>query len=330
MPLNLKDLGIHLAPEGRKNIPDPTVLYDLIIIGGGPAGMTAAVYASRKRFRALLIAKDLGGQVLWTSDIENYMGYQYITGQELSKKFGEQMEANPIDMQMPDEVEMLKVEPGQIFRVKTKNKKEFTAKSVVIASGKRYRSLGVPGEREFLGKGVAYCATCDAPLFAGKDVAVIGGGNSALTAVNDLLKVANQVKLVNIMPNLQGDAVLVEKARDPRVELFLGWETVAIKGLDKVEAIQIINRKNKESRELKVQGVFIEIGLEPNSEFAKGVLLLNEHYEIIVDCSCRTSVIGIFAAGDVTNVQEKQIIVAAGDGAKASLAAYSYILNRGA
>jgi alkyl hydroperoxide reductase subunit AhpF len=176
---------------------------------------------------------------------------------------------------------------------------------------------------------VAYCATCDAPLFAGKDVAVIGGGNSALTAVNDLLKVVNQVKLVSILLNLQGDAVLIEKARDPRVEILLGWETTAIKGQTQVESVQIVSKDKKEPRELKVQGVFIEIGLEPNSEFAKGVLALNERGEIIVDCSCRTSVIGIFAAGDVTNVQEKQIIVAAGDGAKASLAAYSYIQSRG-
>jgi NADH-dependent peroxiredoxin subunit F len=328
MPLELPELDLKISQGKNPSFTEETELYDLAIIGGGPAGMTAAVYASRKKLRTLLVTENLGGQVLWTSDIENYPGYQYITGQELSKKFSTQIAANPIDILMPDEAVKLQIEKNQLFKIMTRNKKGFTAKSLVIASGKRYRQLGIPGEKELLGKGVAYCATCDAPLFAGKDVAIAGGGNSALTAANDLLRIANKIYIINTAPVLQGDPVLIEKAKDPKVEHLLGWQTKEIKGRDKVESIIIEQLEAHNTRELKVDGIFIEVGLDPNSEFARGVLDLNERGEILVDCSSRTSVLGIFAAGDVTNVQEKQIIIAAGDGAKASLAAYRFLQGR--
>ena len=328
MPLNLPGLDLKIAAVKKPESVDGKEPYDLVIIGGGPAGMSAAVYASRKKLRTLMVTINLGGQVLWTSDIENYPGYQYITGQELSKKFSTQIAANPIDILMPDEAEELQIEKGQRFKITTRNKREFTAKSLVIASGKRYRMLGIPGEKELLGKGVAYCATCDAPLFAGKDVAIAGGGNSALTAATDLLKIANKIYIINIAPELQGDPVLIEKTRDPKVELLPGWRTAEIKGREKVESVIIEQPGQQGKREIKVDGIFIEVGLDPNSEFARGVLEMNDNGEILVDCHSRTSVLGIFAAGDVTNVQEKQIIIAAGEGAKASLAAYRYLLSR--
>lgn len=328
MPVDLPDLGLMITPKKMRRPMDDKTLYDLIIIGGGPAGLAGGVYASRKYLKTLLITKDLGGQLLWTSGIENYMGYQYITGADLSKKFSDQIETFPIDILMPEEVVGLRVDKENIFRVMTSAKKEFAAKSLVVASGKRYRSLGIPGEKELIGKGVAYCSTCDAPLFAGKDVAVIGGGNSALTAVSDLLSVANKIYVINILPALQADAALIERTKNPKVIYLFKRRTTTIKGQNKVEAITIENTDSNSSEELKVQGIFVEIGLEPNSEFVKGVLATNNLGEILIDCACKTNVAGVFAAGDVTNVAEKQIIVAAGEGAKASLSAYRYLLQK--
>jgi len=304
--------------------------YELIIIGGGPAGLTAGVYAARKMLNTLLISHDIGGQILLTSEVENYIGFYYIEGMELVAKFEEQIRHHQIGMDLGQTV--VKVEqapPG--FRVITESVKVFKSATVIIATGKMSRELNVPGEREFLGRGVSYCATCDAPLFAGKDVAVIGGGNSAMTAVNDLLNVgATRIHVVNILDSLQADAVLIEKTRNPeRAEMHLAHEVVEIGGAGgRVSNITLRNRRTGETKILEVEGVFIEIGLVPNSELVKGLLKMNQRGEIITDCQARTSTPGVFAAGDVTTVPEKQIIVAAGEGCKAALAAYAYLLHR--
>ena len=322
----LKDIGIILPGEAVEGGEEGT--YELIIIGAGPAGMTAVVYAARKKLKTLLVSKDLGGQPLLTSEIENYMGYQYVTGPELVAKFHEQVKQYPIDILIGEEVEELSAGDRQ-FTVTTKGGKRFVGKAVIIASGKRSRELNVPGERELVGRGVSYCAVCDAPLFTGRDVAVIGGGNSALTAVADLIKIAAKIYLVNRFKALRADPILVEKAEaSEKVVPFLGYAVEEILGEGRVRGIIIESRETGQAEELAVEGVFIEIGLIPNSEFTQGVVELNESGEIVVDCSCRTSVPGIFAAGDVTNVSEKQIIVAAGEGAKAALSAYRYLLER--
>ncbi|MBT9170946.1 MAG: NADH dehydrogenase [Actinobacteria bacterium] len=316
-----------LAEEEPQPLPGGG-LYDLIIIGAGPAGMTATVYAARKKLRTVLISIDLGGQPVLTSEIENYMGYQYITGQELMAKFHEQVRRFPIELAIGEEARELAVQ-GKQFTLTTSRGKKFTGRSVVIASGKRSRPLNVPGEKELVGRGVTYCATCDAPLFGGMDVAVIGGGNSALTAAADLLSIANRIYIVNFAPSWQGDPVLVEKVEgSDKVEKFLGYEVMEIQGKDRVSGIAIEPRDAAETIALPVQGVFIEIGLIPNSEFARGVVAVNSAGEIEVDRHCQTNVPGIFAAGDVTSVPEKQIIVAAGEGAKAALGAYGYLLEQ--
>ncbi len=325
----LKEWGATAPGEAglQSKEPDPQRLYELIIIGGGPAGMTAGLYAARKRMETLLLSQDFGGQVLLTKDVENYMGYYYITGMELIEKFEKQVEQFPIAVGLGEDVVSIAAAPGK-NTVTTGSGKTFQGKTLIVASGKRSRPLGVPGEKELVGRGVSYCTTCDAPLFGGRKVAVIGGGNSALTGVADLLKIAASITIVNILDSWQADAVLVEKAEQAdNVEVLLGHEAVEIKGDGSVSSIVVREKAGGAARELAVEGVFIEIGLLPNSELAKGVLELNQWGEIVVDCGARTSVPGIFAAGDVTTVPEKQIIVAAGEGCKAALAAHEFLLR---
>lgn len=314
-------------------------VYDLIIVGGGPAGLSAAVYAARKRLRVLLVSKDIGGQVLLTSEVENYIGYQYIDGRELIEKFRTQVEQFPIAMALGEEVISIAAkDPAsaggpqggglrRLFAVRTASGRSFSGKSLIVATGKRSRPLNVPGERELIGRGVSYCATCDAPLFGGQHVAVVGGGNSAFTAVNDLVKIAEKIYVINVLPNWQADQVLIDRAMaSGKVEGLAGYEVKEIVGRGRVEAIRVASKEKGEEKEIPVKGVFIEIGLIPNSEPVKGFLETNKYGEIIVDCGCETSQEGVFAAGDVTTVPEKQIIVAAGEGAKAALGAYKYLL----
>ena len=324
----MPELKFLVSPEIGKAIKEDH-LYDLVIVGGGPAGLTAAVYAARKKLDALLISKDIGGQTLLTSDIENYMGYHYISGKELAAKFEEQVKKYPIDIAVGEEVVSLGKE-GEDFLLATAGGKRVKARAVIVATGKRSRPLNVPGERELVGRGLSYCAVCDAPLFAGKDVAVIGAGNSGATAVVDLLKIANRIYVVDIMPGWRADPVLVERiaAAGGKVETFFAHEVVRILGDERVEGIVIRPRGGGDEAQLRVQGVFIEIGLIPNSDLAAGFLELNEAGEVVVDCRCRTSVPGVFAAGDVTDVPEKQVIIAAGEGAKAALSAYAYLIGR--
>lgn len=299
-------------------------MYQLIIIGAGPAGMTAAVYAARKKLNALLISGDIGGQVLWTAGVENYMGYQFIEGHELMKKFEEQVKQFPLDIKTGERVSSLSQTNGG-FEVRTDKGEIYDAKATMIATGKRPRQLNVPGEEKLKGRGVTYCAICDGPLFAGENVAVIGGGNSALEAAEDMVKIAEHVHLISLTP-LTGDQILIDKVTGANnLTMFLEHEVLEIKGESRVEAIKIRDLKSEQERELDVGGIFIEIGLIPNSEPFKGIVRLNRLGEIKVNCANETGVTGLFAAGDVTNVPEKQIVVAAGEGAKAALKAHHYL-----
>ena len=303
-------------------------MYELIIIGGGPAGMTAAVYAARKKLNTLLISYDIGGQVLWTAGVENYMGYQFIEGLELMKKFEEQVKQFPLDMKTGERVSSLSQTNGG-FEVRTDKGKNYQAKAAIIATGKRPRQLNVPGEDKLKGRGVTYCAICDGPLFAGENVAVIGGGNSALEAAEDIVKIAEHVYLVSLTP-LTGDQILIDKVKNANnLTMFLEHEVLEIKGESRVEGIKIRDLHSKEEKEVDVGGIFIEIGLIPNSEPFKGMVRLNRLGEIAINCANETSVLGLFAAGDVTNVPEKQIVVAAGEGAKAALKAHRYLQRLG-
>jgi len=296
-------------------------MVDLIIIGAGPAGITSSVYASRKKIDFIVITKDIGGQATWSADIENYPGYQFITGPDLVAKFQEHMRNYGMRLNENEEVVELEKRDG-IIHVKT-TKSSYEAKTAIISSGKRVKELGVPGEKEYKNKGVAYCVTCDGPLFSGKDVAVVGGGNSALDAAIQMMNIANRVYLINITDKITGDAIMQEKvANNPKVRIMHNTRVESITGDRFVRGINVNTGAKKET--LDVKGVFIEIGLMPNSWFARGVDK-NEKNEIIVNCANETSVPGIFAAGDVTNVPEKQIVIAAGDGAKAALGAFRYL-----
>ncbi|MFC1969877.1 NAD(P)/FAD-dependent oxidoreductase [Chloroflexota bacterium] len=299
-------------------------MYELIIIGAGPAGMTATVYAARKKLNTVLISYDIGGQALWTSAIENYMGYQFIEGPELMQKFEEQVKQFPVDIKTGERVSGLSKTNGG-FEVRTGKGESYQAKAAIIATGKRPRQLNVSGEEKLKGRGVTYCAICDGPLFAGENVAVIGGGNSALEAAEDMVKIAKHVYLVSLTP-LTGDQILIDKVKAANnLTMFLEHEVLEIEGESLVKGIKVRDLKSKQERELDVDGIFIEIGLIPNSEPFKGIVHLNSFGEIEVSCANETGVPGLFAAGDVTNVPEKQIVVAAGEGAKATLKAHRYL-----
>lgn len=296
-------------------------MYDLTIIGAGPAGITAAVYAARKAMKFLIISRDIGGQAALSGDVENYTGYQFITGLELASKFEEHMKHFQVELREGEEaVEAKRVD--NIIEVKT-DKGLYKSRTLIITSGRRPRLLDVPGEKEFKNRGVTYCATCDAPLFAGREVAVIGGGNSALDATLQLMQIANKIYLINIHPELGGDSVMRDKVnQSEKVIVINEAQTREIRG-DKMVTGLVVSREGKEE-EVSVQGIFIEIGSVPESEFASGVEK-SKRGEIIINNRNETNIPGIFAAGDVTDVPGKQIIIAAGEGSKALLSAFEYL-----
>ncbi len=299
--------------------------YDLIIIGAGPAGITAAVYAARKKISFLVISRDIGGQAAWSGDIENYTGYQFVTGPELAAKFEVHMRKFAIDLKEGEAVVDIS-KSGPVITVKTA-KGQYQAKAVIIASGKRSREMNVPGEKEFKNKGLTYCATCDGPLFSAKDVAVIGGGNSALDAAIQLSRIARQVYVINISARFSGDPIMQQRLEQAgNVITYHDSRVIAVTGGAFVEGITILRNNVQEA--LAVRGVFVEIGLLPNSDMAK-IVAKNELGEIMVNSRNETAVEGIFAAGDVTDVPEKQIIIAAGEGSKACLSAFGYLVRQG-
>jgi len=297
--------------------------YDLIIVGAGPAGITAGIYSARKKLKTLVVSKDVGGQAALSGSVENYTGYQYITGFELARKFEEHVKEFDLEFHEREEVTGIQ-KTGGIFRVST-DQGSYEGKAVIIASGAKPKELKIPGEKKFKNRGVTYCATCDAPLFSRKDVAVIGGADSAMDATLQLLNIARKIYLITINPELEGDEIMKEKVLQAKnVEVGMKTKTLEILGDNMVTAIRVMRL---EEVTLNVQGVFIEIGYTPNSEFID-IVEKNELNEIKVDARCETNVPGIFAAGDVTDVPEKQIIIAAGEGSKAALSAFSYLSRR--
>lgn len=310
-------------------------LLDVIIIGAGPAGMSGAVYASRRKLDTLVITKDVGGQTNWSAEIENYLGFEFMSGYELSQKFYQHVKKIDDDNALYD-LELLqgdgvvKLEKdGKNFVVTTAGQKKFRTRSVLIAAGAKPRRLNITGEKDLIGKGVTFCATCDGPLYHDKTIAIIGGGNSAMEAVLYLTKIAKYIYIININAEFRGETALAEEIdKLANVEIRNLSETIEMSGDGKLEKIKIKNRKSKKEEWLDVEGVFEEIGYEPNTEIFTDLLKLNEKKEIIIDDKNQTSVPGIFAAGDVSSVSQKQIIVAAGEGAKATLEIYNYLLPK--
>lgn len=301
-------------------------MQDLIIIGGGPAAMAAAVYGARKKLDQILIAPEFGGQQVWATEVENYLGFRLISGYDLARKFEEHVRDFGVPM-VVDRVVSLSKE-GNVFTVKTEGGEEYQSHAVIVASGRSALNLGVPGEEEFKGKGVAYCATCDAPLFAGEDVAVAGGGNAGLYAVIQLAKIAGKVYLLEAASFLRGDQELQDKIKKtPNVQIFLRTRVTQVKGDKFVKSIGMENLETGEQSEIPVTGIFVEIGSRPNTAFLPPEVKLTERGEVEVDCLDKTSMPGLYAAGDVSSVPAKQIIIAAGEGAKALLSAYEYLVR---
>lgn len=300
-------------------------MYDVIIIGAGPAGMTAAIYTARKKLNTLVLAKEAGGQMVWSSDVENYSGFSMITGAELTLKFEDHLSQLKDNLEVKLGVEVASLEKNiTSFEVSDKAGNQYYAKTVIIASGKTPRHLGIPGETEYYGHGVATCATCDAPLYKGKIVAVVGGGDSALDAVIALSKVATSVFVININQVLAGDAIVKEKVEHlPNVKIYNNTKALAILGEKSVSGLEI-QPFGQDQAVLNVSGVFVEIGYEPSISFDQ-LSDKNEQGEIKVNGDLQTSVPGLFAAGDINDAWGEQIIIAAGEGAKAAIAVSNYL-----
>ena len=334
---------------------DPAQIFDVIIIGGGPAACSAAVYCARKQLKTLLFAQSFGGQSIVSSDIENWIGDTHLSGLDLAKKLEAHVRAYPqiVEVKSPETVSSVKsvacrpastsevdagFNPAHTSEVSsrmcdfevTTDKAKYQSKTVIVASGARRRRLGVPGEDKFDGKGVAFCSTCDAPLFRDKKVVVIGGGNAGLEAVQDLFPYALEIYLVERGEVLRGDAKTVDEIKkNPKLkEVILNAQTVEVLGDTLVTGLKLKDLTTGQERLLEVGGIFVEIGSVPNSEMVKDLVQIDDHGQVMINFQhARTSHPGVFAAGDVTDDPYKQNNISAGDGVRAALAAYAYLQN---
>jgi thioredoxin-disulfide reductase len=303
------------------------MIYDLIIIGGGPAGITAGIYAARKKLKTFLITKDWGGQVTKATEIQNWPGTKKISGTDLIKQMSEHLKEFEIEIKQGKEVIDLD-KKGDIFTVRD-NDRTYEAKAVIIATGKIPRVLNIPGEEEFKGKGVSFCATCDAPMFKDKSVAVVGGGNAGFMTAMDLIKYAKKIYILEFFPEMKGDPVTKEKLeKTKKVEFHINAAVKEIKGKKFVESLIYEDKKTSKDIELKLEGVFIAVGMMSKVGFAEKLVELNKIGEIVIDKDNYTKTPGLFAAGDITDIKYEQIVIAAGEGAKAALAATDYLKNK--
>jgi len=297
-------------------------IYDVAIIGAGPAGLSASIYARRKNLSVIIISNEIGGEVAESGDIENYLGFKSIKGEELVRKFEEHARKFSPDITF-DYIKEIKKD-NENFKIV--GEKEYIAKTVIVATGRIHRRLEIPGEKEFVGHGVSYCVTCDAPFFQDKIVAVVGGGNTAVTSAILLSAIAKKVYIIHRRDKFRADEIEVDRMKKiENIELIMNSNVVEIKGDKVVKSIMIKNVKTNEIKELPIEGIFINIGEIANSTFLDKMVKINDRGEIIVDEICRTNNPGIFAAGDVTNIRDKQIITSAAQGAIAALSAYEYL-----
>ena len=307
--------------------------FDVLVVGGGPAGAAAAIYAARKGIRTGVAAERFGGQVLDTMAIENFISVKETEGPKLARALEEHVREYEVDiMNLQRASQLIPAGDEGLHRVQFENGGELKAKTLILATGARWREMNVPGEQEYRGRGVAYCPHCDGPLFKGKRVAVIGGGNSGVEAAIDLAGIVAHVTLLEFGEELRADAVLQRKLNSlPNVRVLKMAQTTEVKGDgQKVTGLVYKDRNNDEMHEVELEGIFVQIGLLPNSEWLKGTLELSRFGEIIVDAKGQTSIPGVFAAGDVTTVPYKQIVIAVGEGAKASLSAFDHLIRSSA
>lgn len=305
--------------------------YDLVIIGGATAGLTSGIYAARKKMNAVIVTDKIGGQALLTETIENYPGFNLITGLDFINKIKDQV--TKLGLEIKEGLKVAAIEKnGELFTLKTGKGEELSAKTIIIATGKNPRRLNIPGEKEFENRGVSFCSTCDAPLYGGKTVVVVGGGNAGLGAAYDLLPYASKIYVLEFMDKLLGDEITQDKLKESgKVEFILNARTKEIKGSTFAEKLIYTDRISGDDKELETQGIFVNIGQAPNSDFLKGFLELNKFGEVIIDPKTnQTSVQGVYAAGDITDTGHKQYVIAAGQGANALLSAYEYLKTKSA
>jgi len=312
---------------GIESTVDLTKVWDVAVVGAGPAGLTAALYAARKNLSTILIALDLGGQVGITHLVTNYPGLPVIEGPELVRMMFEQAYMYGLERMLGERVQNIRVD-GRAKVLELVSGKEVKARAVIVASGAEKRRLEIPGESEFAGRGVVYCSTCDGPFYRDKTIAIVGGGNSALEAAVEMSGIVKKVYVVS-RREWSADEVLKDKAGSAKqVKALVGYEPLEIVGSEMVEQLTLRNLKTGKTRKLKVDGVFIEVGLSPNSDLVLDLVSTNQRGEVVVDEMGDTGVRGVFAAGDVTATKDKQIVIAAGEGAKAELAAFDYLITQ--
>lgn len=315
------EFGSNDAPADEK--PRDLGDFDVVVVGGGPAGVSAAIYSVRKGLKTALITEKIGGQVQETRGIENLISVTYTEGPQLAGQMAQHLAAYPVQLLEHRRVKTVHKD-GSPKLIELESNETLRTKSLIVATGAKWRELGVPGEKEYIGRGVAFCPHCDGPFYKGKKVAVIGGGNSGVEAAIDLAGIVREVVLIEYNDSLKADKILVDKAKTmSNITIVTNAKTKQILGDgQKVHAMEFENRANSELTKLELDGVFVQIGLVPNSQFLREVVELSKYGEIVVDEKGRTSVKGIYAAGDVTTTPYKQIIIAMGEGAKAGLAAF--------
>lgn len=320
-------LNLGALDEGKKQKIDENKLYDVVVVGSGPAAVSAAIYAVRKGLSTAMIGLKVGGQVLDTNEIENIIGTPKTTGAKYAETLEEHLKEYEVAFKDGHLVKEIK-ESGKDKSIITDDGKSYKSKTVIIATGAKHRNLNIPGEEKYAGKGVHFCSTCDGPFYKGLDVAVIGGGNSGVEAALDMSGIATNVTLIEFMPELKADQVLQDKLTERgNIKVLKNTATKEVRGTEFVEELIVTHRETNEEKILKIDGMFIEIGLSANSSIVKDLVETNAIGEIVIDGHNMTSVKGIFAAGDVTTIRQKQIVIAVGEGAKAALSAFDYLIK---
>lgn len=322
------ELNLGVLDEGNLTKIDTNTLYDVTVVGSGPAAIASAIYAIRKGLKVAIIGVKVGGQVLDTNDIENIIGTKKTTGSKFAETLEEHLKEYEVAYKEGHLVKEIK-ENGKDKIVITDDGNQYNTKTVIIATGAKHRHLNIPGEEEYVGKGVHFCTTCDGPFYKGLNVAVIGGGNSGVEAALDMSGIAKSVTLIEFMPELKADKVLQDKLYEKEnIKVLLNTATKEIKGAnDLVTELVYTDRATGQDSSLSLEGIFIEIGLSANSTVVKDLVQTNQIGEIVIDENNSTTVKGIFAAGDVTTIRQKQIIIAMGEGAKAALNAFEYLIK---